>query len=83
MGCANAESTFRPPRKRACLCLQQTRVIFTEDDDFLILHSQGMSHAGITYCEQNSRSIGQIIRGLELIWQVLEPDEMFNRIEFI
>jgi predicted nuclease of predicted toxin-antitoxin system len=63
--------------------LAQGRVIFTEDDDFLILAARGVEHAGIGYCAQNTRSIGQIIRALELIWEVNEPEEMKNRIEFI
>jgi hypothetical protein len=59
------------------------RVIFTNDDDFLRIHDQGISHAGIAYCQQQSRSIGETVRALELIWEVLEPDEMQNRVEFI
>jgi predicted nuclease of predicted toxin-antitoxin system len=63
--------------------LSQRRVIFTQDDDFLILASAGVELSGLAYCRQSSRSIGQIIRGLELIWEVYEPEEMRNRIEFI
>ncbi|MEB3283219.1 MAG: DUF5615 family PIN-like protein [Lyngbya sp.] len=61
----------------------QDRVIFTLDDDFLVLHQQGIEHAGIIYCNQNRRSIGEMIRGLILIWEVLNPEEMQNHIEFI
>ena len=63
--------------------LAQGRVIFTEDDDFLVLAAAGVAHAGLAYCSQNTRSIGQIVRGLELIWEGYEPDEMKNRVEFI
>ena len=63
--------------------LLQGRVIFTEDDDFLVLAAAGIEHAGLGYCFQNTRSIGQIIRALELIWEVYEPDEMKNRIKFV
>lgn len=63
--------------------IAQRRVIFTEDDDFLAVASTGVPHSGLAYCRQNARSIGQIIRALELIWEVYEPDEMQNRIEFI
>lgn len=63
--------------------LAHGRVIFTEDDDFLVLAAAGTLHAGVAYCHQNRRSIGKIIRALELIWQVYEPDEMKNRVEFI
>jgi predicted nuclease of predicted toxin-antitoxin system len=58
------------------------RVIFTEDCDFLTLAGTNQ-HLGIAYCDQNTRSIGQIVRGLELIWEVYEPQEMRNRIEFL
>lgn len=37
--------------------LTEQRVILTEDDDFLVLASQGASHAGLVYCRQNTRII--------------------------
>jgi predicted nuclease of predicted toxin-antitoxin system len=58
------------------------RVLFTEDRDFLGL-AAAHQHCGIAYCDQNARSIGQIVRGLQLIWEVYEPAEMHNRIEFL
>ena len=61
----------------------EQRVLFTHDHHFLILHSQGIDHAGITYCHQQSRSVGEIIRALELIWEILEPEEMWKRVEFV
>jgi predicted nuclease of predicted toxin-antitoxin system len=62
---------------------KEGRVLFTNDDDFLSVHDQGIEHPGIAYCHQQDRSVGEIIRGLELIWAVLEPDEMRKRVEFI
>src|SRR5579862_2534159 len=50
--------------------LAQGRVIFSQDDDFLVLAAAGVEHAGLGYCHQSSRSIGQIVRALELIWQI-------------
>lgn len=61
----------------------QQRVIFTQDRDFLILHSAGSKHAGIAYCIKGSRSVGDIIRGLVLIWEVLSADEIEGKIEFL
>jgi predicted nuclease of predicted toxin-antitoxin system len=63
--------------------LAEGRVIFSEDDDFLALARSGQPHAGLAYCNQHTRSIGQIVGALELIWEVYEPDEMNGRIEFI
>ena len=61
----------------------EERVIFTADADFLRLHAAGESHPGIAYCHQQTRSIGDIIRGLVLIWEVLEPDEIRGRLEYL
>jgi predicted nuclease of predicted toxin-antitoxin system len=63
--------------------LREGRVIFTHDDDYLILHASGVPHAGIAYCHQDARSIGDIIRGLTLIWEVYEPTEMLNHVEWL
>ena len=61
----------------------EARVIFTQDADFLRLASQGIEHAGITYCHPESRSLGDVIRMLVLIWELFEPAEMLNRIEYL
>jgi len=61
----------------------QGRIIFTQDDDYLTLHAGGMPHAGIAYCHQGHRSVGETIRGLKLIWEIFEPDEMRNRVEYL
>ena len=69
--------------EQLAFAMLQQRVIFTQDDDFLAIHQQGVEHCGIVYSHQNSRSIGEIVRGLILIWEVLEPSEMENHVEFI
>ncbi len=69
--------------EQIAFALAQKRVIFTRDDDFLRLHQTGISHAGITYCHPNSRSIGEIVNTLTLIWEWVEPGDMFGKIEFI
>ena len=61
----------------------QGRMIFTEDADFLRLHAAGEPHPGIAYCHQQTRSIGEIIRGLVLIWELLDPADVANRVEFL
>jgi predicted nuclease of predicted toxin-antitoxin system len=69
--------------EHAAFALAQARVIFTQDQDFLRIHANGTPHAGIAYCRQQSRSVGDIINGLALIWEVLEPEEMRSRVEFL
>lgn len=69
--------------EQLAFAISQKRVIFTQDDDFLAIHQRGLEHYGIAYCHPNSRSTGEIVRGLILIWEVLEPLEMVNHVEFI
>ncbi len=63
--------------------VSQERVIFTQDIDFLRIHRQGIKHLGIVYCPQQTKSIGQIIQGIVLIWELLTPEEMINHIEYL
>ena len=58
------------------------RVLFTQDDDFLRLHAAGVDHAGIAYTPQGT-STGDIIRGLMLICQVLDADDMKGHVEYL
>ena len=59
------------------------RVVVTHDDDYLRLHQEQHDHAGIAYCEHGSRSIGQMVTGLLLIYELLTTEEMVGRVEFI
>jgi hypothetical protein len=49
----------------------------------LRLDAAGVEHRGIAFCYQKSRTIGQIIAALLLIWEVYGPEEMMNRVEFL
>ncbi|NES25887.1 MAG: hypothetical protein F6K41_45130, partial [Symploca sp. SIO3E6] len=61
----------------------QGRVMFTQDSDFLKLHNSGFEHCGVVYCVKGSRSIGEILRGLILIWDVLEAEEIVGMVEYL
>jgi len=61
----------------------QSRILFTHDDDFLRIHAKGVQHAGIVYCHPLSRSIGEIVHGLLLIAACLDDSEMQNHVEFL
>jgi hypothetical protein len=63
--------------------IPEGRVLFTQDADFHRLNAAGLQHAGIAYCHPESRSVGEIIRRLVLIWEIYEPDEMRNRVEYL
>ena len=61
----------------------QNRVLVTHDSDFLKLHEQGIPHSRIAFCCQATRSIGQIIKSLLLIYELLNPEEMNGNVEFL
>ena len=68
---------------QAAHALVEGRVLFTQDQDFLRIHAAGVSHAGIVYCRQRTRSIGQIISGLVQIWETIEPAEMMDWLVYL
>ncbi|MBD2195264.1 MULTISPECIES: DUF5615 family PIN-like protein [Calothrix] len=60
-----------------------SRVLITHDDDFLILNSQGIEHAGIVYVQKDAKPIGYIIRMLILLYEVATPEELIGRVEYL
>jgi hypothetical protein len=63
--------------------LRESRVIFTNDTDFLRLAASGVGHAGLVYCPPAKSSIGDIIRYLSLMDACLSPEDMANQIEYL
>jgi hypothetical protein len=72
-----------PDEVHLAFALEQERVIFTQDADMLRLDARAVQHAGIAFCHQRSRSIGEIVRHLALMDACLSPKEMANRVEFL
>ena len=70
-------------RPQFAFIINENRVIFTHDRDFLIIASQTSEHPGIVYCKQKSRSLGEIIEGLTLIYQVYKPEDMIGKVEYL
>jgi predicted nuclease of predicted toxin-antitoxin system len=62
---------------------QEMRVVVTHDVDFLRLAKRERDHPGLVYCNRMTRSMGDIIRGLILVYEVLTPDELSGKVEFI
>ena len=62
---------------------QLGRVIYTGDDDFLRINQTNFPHLGILYHHPLKYSIGQAIDAVATACQVLSPDEMRNRVEFL
>jgi len=62
---------------------RENRVLFSHDSDILRLNAAGASHTGVAFCAKDSKSLGAIIDGLVLIWELLEPEEMHDHLEYI
>ena len=62
---------------------REQRVLITYDADFLRLAAAGTDHAGIAFCLRAGRSVGEIIRSLLLIHELLRPEEIENRVEYL
>jgi hypothetical protein len=72
-----------PDEEQLAYAIAQQRVIVTQDADFLRIAAAGPETPGIAFYPGQARSIGQVIHDLLLIWEVYEPEEMRNRIEFL
>ena len=61
---------------------EEGRVLVTYDDDFLRLADQTEEHAGVAFAPQG-RSIGELVRGLTLIAEAMDAEEMEGHVEFL
>lgn len=61
--------------------LQQGRVLFSFDADFTRLHAAQYPHAGIIFAPRQT-PIGQQVRSLLRIYQVLSQEDMIGHLEF-
>jgi predicted nuclease of predicted toxin-antitoxin system len=69
--------------QQAAYGLVEGRVLFTQDQDLLRLDAAGIAHAGIAYCAKDTKSIGELIQSLVLIWEVYESEEVAGRAEYL
>ena len=61
----------------------QQRLIITKDRDFLRLSARGEVHQGIAYCQQGTRTIGQMLTSLIHIYEELTPEEVEGRVIYL
>ncbi len=62
---------------------REQRVFVTSDAGFLARSAEGQPHCGIVYYPPNTRSIGQVITYLMLMYEILTPEEMMGRVEYL
>ena len=63
--------------------LRTGRVLVTHDADFLRIAAQGVAHLGLAFCDRTSRSLGEMIRSLILIYEALAPEEIAGQVEYL
>ena len=80
--CQEASMLGADDEEHLAFAASKSRVLFTQDTDFIRLHAAGISHTGIAYVPQQT-SISKIINSLLLVWEVLEPEEMIDSIEYL
>lgn len=73
----------RSDEDHLAFAFQEQRVVVTHDDDFLRFVSRTDNHPGIAYCHTEARTVGEIIRALILIYEVLSPEEIRGHVEFL
>jgi len=52
------------------------------DSDFLVIASRAFIHSGIAYANPRS-SVGELIRAIVLLHDVLTPADMQNHVEYL
>ncbi len=70
-------------RAQLAFAAASRRVLVTHDAGFIRLHAERVAHAGIVYSRQGAASLGEVLRRLVLIHDLLTPEEMTDRIEFL
>jgi Domain of unknown function (DUF5615) len=63
------------------------RVLFSQDDDLLAIararQTMAVFFVGLIYGHQLAATMGKYVLDLEMICQVLNPEDMANRIEYL
>ncbi|MEG4283357.1 DUF5615 family PIN-like protein [Microcoleus sp. A006_D1] len=63
------------------------RVVFTQDEDFLAIanrrQQEEVNFAGVIYAHQQSVTVGDSIRDLEIIAKVNEPEDLANCVQYL
>lgn len=68
-------------RQQLAYAAANSRVLVTHDDDLLRLHHRGVSHAGIVFCRQRQRRIGELVLLLTRLWR--EREELRDQVVFL
>ncbi|MCW6038299.1 DUF5615 family PIN-like protein [Spirulina subsalsa FACHB-351] len=63
------------------------RVFFTQDDDFLTLahhyQQENINFGGVIYAHQQSLTVGECVRDLEIISKASDPEDLWNQVQYL
>lgn len=59
------------------------RVFVTRDRHFLVLHREGVAHAGIAFWHSKRRNLGRLVLDLVLLWRAATAEEMRGGVEYL
>lgn len=62
---------------------QEQRVFVTNDAGFLARNARGEEHFGLVYYPPGSHSVDEVITFLVLMYEILTPEEMVSRVEYL
>jgi predicted nuclease of predicted toxin-antitoxin system len=62
---------------------EQNRVLITHDADFLRTAGKTYDHPGIVFIDRTTRTLGEMIRSLMLLYEILTPEDMSGRVEYL
>lgn len=62
---------------------REGRILVTHDADFLKIAQRTTHHAGVAFCASGSRTVGQIIEMLLIMYAALPPEEMANSVQYL
>ena len=80
---AEAGLLHAPDQEQLAFAMAQNRVIITQDTDFLAIAAAGAECPGIVFYPDQQRTLGDVIRFAQLVWEVYEPTDMQNRVEYV
>ena len=73
----------RPDPEILAMAAHLGRIVYTSDTDFVRISDSGVPHLGVLFHHVRKYRPGAAINAVSLACQILSPDEMRNRVEFL
>jgi predicted nuclease of predicted toxin-antitoxin system len=79
---AEAGNLANSDEQQLAFAAAESRVLVTRDKDYLIMHSQGVPHAGIVRWHSKHQSYRELFFKLIALWRTHTAEEMVGRVEY-